>query len=184
MTQLTNDGNFVQDANYVHTDNNYTTNEKTKLGGIEAGAQKNLANTVVDANYVHTDNNYTTAEKTKLAGLENYDDTSVKADISDIKALIPSEATAQNQLADKAFTNSSIATNTANYISNNGEPFTSLAQLQAYTGVVTNNDYAFITGIDESSNAYYDRYKATVTGSTVSWAKEYRLNNSSFTAAQ
>jgi len=49
--------------------NDYTTAEKTKLAGIEAGAQVNLPNTVVDANYVHTDNNYTTAEKTKLDGL-------------------------------------------------------------------------------------------------------------------
>lgn len=29
------------DANYVHTDNNYTTTEKNKLSGIEAGAQVN-----------------------------------------------------------------------------------------------------------------------------------------------
>ena len=35
LTDLTNDGNFVQDANYVHTDNNYTTAEKTKLAGLE-----------------------------------------------------------------------------------------------------------------------------------------------------
>ena len=28
----------VQDASYVHTDNNYTTTEKNKLAGIEAGA--------------------------------------------------------------------------------------------------------------------------------------------------
>ena len=34
--------NLVQDANYVHTDNNYTTTEKTKLAGIEAGAQVNV----------------------------------------------------------------------------------------------------------------------------------------------
>ena len=82
------------------------------------------------------------------------------------------------------FVNSSIATNTANYISNNGEPFTSVEQLEAYTGTVTNNDYAFVTGIDSEGNTYYDRYKATVSGSTVTWALEYRLNNSSFTAAQ
>ena len=82
------------------------------------------------------------------------------------------------------FVNSSIATNTANYISNNGEPFTSLEQLEAYSGPVTNNDYAFVTGTDSEGNTYYDRYKATVSGSTVTWALEYRLNNSSFTAAQ
>ena len=82
------------------------------------------------------------------------------------------------------FVNSSIATNTANYISNNGEPFTSLEQLEAYSGPVTNNDYAFVTGTDSEGNTYYDRYKATVSGETVTWALEYRLNNSSFTAAQ
>ena len=82
------------------------------------------------------------------------------------------------------FVNSSVATNTANYISNNGEPFTSVEQLEAYSGPVTNNDYAFVTGIDSEGNTYYDRYKATVSGETVTWALEYRLNNSSFTAAQ
>ena len=82
------------------------------------------------------------------------------------------------------FVNSSIETNTANYISNNGEPFTSVEQLEAYSGPVTNNDYAFVTGTDSEGNTYYDRYKATVSGETVTWALEYRLNNSSFTAAQ
>ena len=82
------------------------------------------------------------------------------------------------------FVNSSIATNTANYISNNDGPFTSVEQLNAYTGVVTNNDYAFVTGIDSEGNTYYDRYKAAVNDSSVTWALEYRLNNSSFTAAQ
>ncbi len=104
--------------------------------------------------------------------------------ISAINAKIPNQASAQNQLADKNFVNSSIATNTADYISNNGQPFNSVAELEAYSGTVTNNDYAFVTGVDASGNTYYDRYKATVTGGTVTWALEYRLNNSSFTAEQ
>lgn len=37
--------NLVQDASYVHTDENFTSAEKTKLSGIEAGAQ---VNTVTD----------------------------------------------------------------------------------------------------------------------------------------
>lgn len=37
-SQLANDSNFVSDANYVHTDSNYTAAEKTKLAGIAAGA--------------------------------------------------------------------------------------------------------------------------------------------------
>ena len=35
-SDLTNDSNFVADANYVHTDNNYTTTEKNKLSGLVA----------------------------------------------------------------------------------------------------------------------------------------------------
>lgn len=105
-------------------------------------------------------------------------------DISAINSKIPNQASAQNQLADKAFVNSSVATNTADYISNNGLPFNSVAELEAYSGTVTNNDYAFVTGTDSAGNTYYDRYKATVVGSTVTWALEYRLNNSSFTAEQ
>lgn len=41
-SELTNDSNFVADASYVHTDNNYTTTEKNKLAGIAAGAEVNV----------------------------------------------------------------------------------------------------------------------------------------------
>lgn len=34
LSQLNNDGNFVSDKNYVHTDNNFTTSEKEKLAGL------------------------------------------------------------------------------------------------------------------------------------------------------
>lgn len=40
-SDLTNNSNFAVDANYVHTDNNYTTDEKNKLNGIAEGAQVN-----------------------------------------------------------------------------------------------------------------------------------------------
>lgn len=41
-SDLTNDSNFVSDSSYVHTDNNYTTNDKNKLDGIESGAEVNV----------------------------------------------------------------------------------------------------------------------------------------------
>ena len=40
-SDLTNDSNFVVDANYVHTDNNYTENEKAKLDLIDYQATYN-----------------------------------------------------------------------------------------------------------------------------------------------
>lgn len=39
---LNKPSDLVQDSNYVHTDNNYTNTEKTKLSGIAAGAQVNV----------------------------------------------------------------------------------------------------------------------------------------------
>lgn len=103
-------------------------------------------------------------------------------DVQHINGLIPTQASKTNQLADKDFVNSSISTNTAYYISNNGQPFTSLAQLQAYSGPLTNNDYAFVVGTDAAGNTTYTRYKYNA--DTQTWAEEYVLNNSSFTAAQ
>lgn len=41
-SQLTNDDHIVKDANYVHTDNNYTDEDKGKLDGIAAGAEVNV----------------------------------------------------------------------------------------------------------------------------------------------
>lgn len=107
----------------------------------------------------------------------------------DNTGLIPNTASEENQLADKNFVNSTVGTNTANYIykenaSGENVPFDSIAELEAYAGTVTQNDYAFVTGIDENGNKYYDRYKANETDGVITWAKEYRLNNSSFTAEQ
>ena len=40
--ELLNNSNFVSDGAYVHTDENYTSTEKTKLSGIAAGAEVNV----------------------------------------------------------------------------------------------------------------------------------------------
>ncbi len=108
--------------------------------------------------------------------------TEIHNEIDVINGKIPAQATRANQLADKNFVNSSISTNTAYYISNNGQPFQSLAELEAYSGVLTNNDYAFVVGVDSEGNTTYTRYKYS--SATQEWAQEYILNNSSFTADQ
>lgn len=98
------------------------------------------------------------------------------SDIADINAKIPAQASAQNQLADKDFVNSSIATNTAYFIGT----FNSVAELNAYTGTKTNNDYAFVQSTDAAGNTIFKRYKWNGTA----WLYEYELNNSSFTSEQ
>ena len=101
----------------------------------------------------------------------------VQASVSDIEALIPSQATAQNQLADKDFVNSSISTNTANFLGT----YTSLADIEAIQNP-TNNDYAFLQTTDQAGNSVFDRYKYNAEQDE--WLFEYELNNSSFTAEQ
>ena len=96
--------------------------------------------------------------------------------ISVINGKIPSQASTTNQLADKDFVNSSIATNTANFIGT----FNSVEELEAYSGTLTKNDYAFVVTTDSAGNTLYDRYKYNGT----EWLFEYELNNSSFTANQ
>lgn len=96
--------------------------------------------------------------------------------IADINDLIPSGATTANQLATEGFVNSSISTNTANFIGT----FNSVAELEAYSGTLTNNDYAFVATTDSAGNTLYDRYKWNGT----EWLFEYELNNSSFTSDQ
>ena len=98
--------------------------------------------------------------------------------ITNIQTVIPSAASSSNQLADKSFVNSSIATNTANFIGT----FASVAELEAYSGTLTNNDYAFVTTTDTAGNTIYNRYKYN--SSETEWIFEYALNNSSFTADQ
>ena len=41
-SDLTNDSDFVSDASYVHTDNNFTSALLTKLNGIASGAEVNV----------------------------------------------------------------------------------------------------------------------------------------------
>lgn len=77
-----------------------------------------------------------------------------------------------------AFINSSIATQTANFIGT----FQSLSDLENYSGTVTNNDYAFVIDVDQAGNTVFKRYKYN--SDNDEWLFEYNLNNSSFTAAQ
>ena len=75
LSQFTNDKNFPSDANYVHTDNNYTTTEKNKLRDIAAGAQVNTIEAVqVEGTALTITNKTVNVTKSQL-GLGNVDNT-------------------------------------------------------------------------------------------------------------
>ena len=130
-----------------------------------------------------------------LTGIKNW----VLGKLQDIWALIPSQASSSNQLADKAFVNSSIATATATFLGTYNlvsdlSLTTSATQQQIAAALATKmaalsitpdaNDYTFvqIPAADATPTviARVDRYKFN--GSE--WVYEYSLNNSGFTAAQ
>lgn len=112
-----------------------------------------------------------------------------------IDPLIPSQASAQNQLADKAFVNSSIATATATYRGNfnlvsdlhltiTATNAQIAAALATAVSTADNNDYTFVqvpTANDKPTEmAKIVRFKNNGTG----WEYEYELNNSGYTSNQ
>jgi hypothetical protein len=91
--------------------NDYATEEKTKLAGIEAGANKTAIDSTLDSSSTNpvqnkvikesldgkvdkvsgkglSTNDYTTEEKTKLAGLSNYDDTALTSRVSALETTV------------------------------------------------------------------------------------------------
>jgi hypothetical protein len=123
-------------------------------------------------------------------------DTAVQpAALEAVTDLIPEAASSSNQLADKAFVNSSISTATATFrgtynLVSDLLLTVSATQSQIATALGTaistadNNDYAFVqiptADATPTEIARVERYKYN--GSA--WAFEYALNNSGFTAAQ
>lgn len=114
--------------------------------------------------------------------------TTNQTDISTINGKIPSAASTSNQLADKAFVNSSISNMAANYVTSDaqGDNFATKAALlagpyyykgQSYT--LTNNDYALVES-DETKNNATTRYMYD----GAQWAFQYIVNNAPFTQAQ
>ncbi len=103
--------------------------------------------------------------------------TPIESSLQTIESVIPSAASSQNQLADKNFVNSSISTNTANFVGT----YNSLAELQAVQNP-TNNDYGFVIETDAQGNEYYDRYKYAA--ASQQWLFEYKVESTPFTAAQ
>ena len=140
--------------------------------------------------------------KTQVDAMVGDEETRAKAaekanadDIDVIEGKIPAAASPSNQLADKAFVNSSIATATATYrgtynlvsdlsLTVDATEQQIAAALASEIATADNNDYCFVqvpVATDTPTViARVDRYKYNGTA----WVLEYTLNNSGYTAAQ
>lgn len=70
------DATIVKDASYVHTDNNYTTAEKTKLSGVATGAQVNI----IEGVQLNGTDLTVTNKKVNVSGVATTTDLNGKAD--------------------------------------------------------------------------------------------------------
>ena len=184
--------NFVTDDYYESKSwvlsKNYLTKED--IGDIDITNNiEELLNNKADKNHDHNDLYYTkdviditdnllkeeltNKIPTKTSQLVNDSNYTTATQLNKVTELIPNTATADNQLADKNFVNSSISTATAEFRG-------TVENLEDLNNLTTDiNDYAFYKHKDESGNTVFDRYKFTD-----KWEYEYTLNNSSFTAEQ
>lgn len=158
------------------------TDEVNKLEEDVATAGENASQALSEASEaLSTASDVSTAVSNLTTALESETEARSNADtalgnrVTAIENKIPAQASSSNQLADKDFVNSSVATNTANFKGT----FNTIEELEAVQDP-TNNDYGFVIGTDQQGNTVYNRYKYNGTA----WVFEYALNNSSFTASQ
>ena len=169
---LTTDGSSASWANLatVATSGSYSDlSNKPTINDLTTTAQQNALNSGI-----------TTALVTQIG--------TNQTNITTINNKIPSAATSSNQLADKAFVNSSINAVAAYYITADatGNAFATKAALDAgpyyHDGTArtpTENDYAIVSA-DETHNNTCTRY--SYTGSQ--WSFQYIVNDTPFTQAQ
>ena len=101
----------------------------------------------------------------------------VNQEVESIKEMLPSTASETNKLVSKSYVDESIQTSTA---VNRGS-FETYADLVAYSGTVTRNDYAYVAD-DETHDHEAWRYKWN--DDTHEWTAEYRINEAPMTLEQ
>lgn len=144
-------------------------------------------NLIVTKNYVYNylklyleNNVYNTyAKKTDL---DNY---TLLTSFNEVKALIPTQASASNQLADKNFVNSTINSSAAFFIGSFANKKALDDWQTAHPTSATNNDYAYVEEDETHNNeAWRYIYVKSESSSTGIWKAQFKVNDTPFTASQ
>lgn len=102
----------------------------------------------------------------------------LKSKIGTIEGKIPSAASADNQLADKAYVDTSLSDHISSLTAAFNGSYATYADLSAATGM-NKNDYAVVLADENNSNECW-RYKYDGTA----WKAEYRVNETALTTEQ
>ena len=127
VSQLNNDSNFISDTNYVHTDNNYTSEEKEKVALIDKSGN--------GTKYLSDDGTYKTVSSE--GGTSDYNNLENKPSINNIE-LIGNKTL--NELGFEVPTKTSDLENNSGFITNADIP----SNISSF-----NNDSGYITSIPD-----------------------------------
>ena len=186
-SDITNDSGFIEDKNYVHTDENFTSAEKTKLDSVENGAEAN-----VQANWSETDSTEDSFIKnkptipSKTSELSNDSNFVVDADYKHTdNNYTTADKNSVATIGDKVdkVTGKELSTNDltdtlkANYDDaySKAHTHTNKAVLDATTASFTLDDQKKLTNIESGAQ------KNTVTGVKGSAEEDYRIGNVNIT---
>lgn len=170
--------------------------EYTELATVATtGSYEDLSNKPDIPELVQSD--WDEASPLSMAYIQNKPNLSLKEDISNKAATLLDTTSKTQYPSSKAvadFVNSSVATNTANFLGTLSESSLGLdytatnAQIalalnvHSWDSPPTNNDYCFVS-VNDPQTTDVDEYRRFKFNGSV-WAYEYTLNNSSFTQAQ
>lgn len=158
LSELNNDGSFVADDSYVHTDNNYTTVEKNKLASVAENAQVNIIESISVNGKVATitDKGVDITVPTKVSSLSNDSKyqtdkqvssaiTTATKDLVSNSDMTTAITTATNGLASQTWVNTQLAN------INKKEVVTSLESM-------TNVNTIYLMANSGETNNIYDEY--------------------------
>lgn len=160
---IQNDGTkFIVDEDNISSKENIS-NKVTSLSSGSTNTQYPSAKCVYDQLALKQDKLTTPQQNAVDSGIDSTKVGQIATNTSSISTIngkIPAQASSSNQLADKNFVNSSIATNTANFIGT----FVNVTALNGYSGTITNNDYANVTNqeLDFATTTAMNNYDKTL----------------------
>lgn len=177
---------------------NGTVDNPLSVSSSINGLQEQINQKLDTSDYVApVQSDWNQQDSTSLSYINNKPNLALKEDVSNKSQTLDTSSTTEypSSKATADFVNSSIATNTANFLgtydvvedlglstsATNAQIATALGEY-TFATTPTNNDYVFVA-IDIYQDTGADEYRRFKFNGTV-WNYEYTLNNSSFTQAQ
>lgn len=140
VSQLNNDSNFISDSNYVHTDNNYTSEEKEKVAVIDKSGN--------GTKYLSDDGTYKTVSGE--GGTSDYNDLKNKPSINNIE-LVGNKTL--NELGFEVPTKTSDLENNSGFITNADIP-SNISSFNNDSGYITSIPDEYVTETELTSKGY------------------------------